>query len=105
MTREEINRYISKLEEKIKLASIATRLSNNPDFNSVFITEYFGTYPLSLVKELSQHIQGSGAALIIEDKLFCSADLVSNSIAFGISFSTPSAVKYIIAKLACATEL
>ena len=69
MTREEINRYISKLEEKIKLASIATRLRNNPDFNSVFIKEYFGTYPLSLVKELSQHTQGSEAALIIEDKL------------------------------------
>ena len=69
MTREEINRYISKLEENIKLASVASRLSNNPDFNSVFVKEYFGAYPLSLVKELSQHTQGSEAALIIEDKL------------------------------------
>lgn len=69
MTREELNRYVSKLEEQIKLASVASRLRNNPDFNSVILTEYFGTYPLSLIKELSQHVQGSEAALIIEDKL------------------------------------
>lgn len=69
MTREEINRYISKLEENIKLASTASRLRSNPEFNAVFTKEYFGTYALSLVRELSQHTTGSEAALIIEDKL------------------------------------
>lgn len=69
MTRDEVNRYVSKLEENIKLASVASRLRSNPDFNTVITKEYFGTYALSLVKELSQYTTGSEAALVIEDKL------------------------------------
>ena len=69
MTREEVNRYVSKLEENIKLASVASRLRSNPDFNTVIMKEYFGTYALSLVKELSQYTTGSESALVLEDKL------------------------------------
>lgn len=69
MTREEVNRYISKIEENIKLANTVPRLRSNPDFDTVITKEYFGTHALNLVKELSQHTTGSEAALRIEDKL------------------------------------
>lgn len=54
MRASDLQNYISKLEQNIRVANAAIRLQSNPDFNVVINDTYLGSYSKELVSLLSQ---------------------------------------------------